>query len=61
MLVVESEANAPVAHSQSIFGRYDMDQPHHVTFPGLREVLYRVDHAALHRPVEPLQVFLGMG
>jgi hypothetical protein len=59
VLVVASKANAPASHSEPVLGRRDVDQEHHVTLPGPREVLYRVNHAALHGPVEPLQVSAG--
>jgi hypothetical protein len=57
---VASEAYAPVSHPEPVLGRHDIDQAHHVTLTGLREVLDCVQHAALHGPVEPLQVSLSM-
>lgn len=59
VLVVPSEANAPVSHSEPVFGRLDIDQAHYVTLSGLREVFYSVDHAAPHGRIELLQVSLS--
>ncbi len=56
MLVIASETNAPVSHSEPILGRRDIDQTHHVALPGPREMLYRVNYTTLRRPVEPLQI-----
>jgi hypothetical protein len=55
VLVVASEANAPVPHSDPVLGRLDVNQAHYVVLPGLRKVFYRVDHAAPHGRIEPLQ------
>lgn len=59
VLVVTSEANAPIAHSQPVLGGLDISQAHHVTLSGLCEVLYRVNHAAPHGSIESLQVSLS--
>lgn len=60
MLVVASEANAPVSHPEPVLGRLDINQAQHVALPGLREMLNRVNHAAPHGWVELFQVSLSM-
>jgi hypothetical protein len=54
ILVVTSEANAPVALSQSVLGRLDTNQARHVTISGLCEVLYRINHAAPNGGIKSL-------
>jgi hypothetical protein len=56
VLVIASEANAPVSHPETVLGRLDIDQALYVALSGLCKVSYRVDHTALYGPIKLLQV-----
>jgi len=46
VLIVTGKTDAPVAHSQAVLGGLDIGQANDVALAGLREVCYRVNHAA---------------
>ena len=56
MLVIASKTTAPISHPEPVLGRFDIHESHHITFSGLRELLYRVNYAVPHGRVQPLQV-----
>ena len=56
MLVVAGEANTPVTDPQAELARRNTNEAYHIPIPVPRKSHHRVDHAALHGRVEPLQV-----
>jgi hypothetical protein len=47
-VLVPSEANAPVFHSEPVLGRLGVRQSHDIALAGPCEVVHRSDHPALH-------------